>query len=183
MGRAPSGQESGSGPKGKSEGETAFGRLAGYIFGKNSRQEKMSMTAPVFSHPNGRLQFVMDSSHQVGTCHYIGKSIFLFNIPPPPPPPPPRGRHLSRRCCKKRCQCLFVCFHPPGRLQIVMDCLHQVSPALNPAGMLSYVIGYTVMTTVAHKCTKGCMHTLICADPYTIYCDHPQHPLATPSAD
>ncbi|KAK9837901.1 hypothetical protein WJX74_007465 [Apatococcus lobatus] len=64
MGSAPTGQESGSGPKGSKEGETAFGRLAGYIFGKNSRQEKMSMTAPVFSHPSGRLQFVMDKAHQ-----------------------------------------------------------------------------------------------------------------------
>ena len=65
MGDAPTGQESGSGPKGKQEGESAFGRLAGYIFGKNSRNEKMSMTAPVFSNTSGRLQFVMDKSHQV----------------------------------------------------------------------------------------------------------------------
>ena len=68
MGDAPTGQESGSGPKGKQEGESAFGRLAGYIFGKNSRSEKMSMTAPVFSNTSGRLQFVMDKSHQVSQC-------------------------------------------------------------------------------------------------------------------
>ena len=72
MGKTAAGQESGSNPKdSKTEGETAFGRLAGYIFGKNSRKEKMSMTAPVFSHPNGRLQFVMDSSHQVRALKQI----------------------------------------------------------------------------------------------------------------
>lgn len=79
MGDAPTGQESGSGPKGKQEGESAFGRLAGYIFGKNSRKEKMSMTAPVFSNTSGRLQFVMDKSHQVSqdtvSNHHFDNSI------------------------------------------------------------------------------------------------------------
>ena len=41
------------------EGKSAFMTLAGYIFGKNDRQEKMAMTMPVFSDSSGRMQFFM----------------------------------------------------------------------------------------------------------------------------
>ena len=36
--------------------------LAGYIFGKNDRQEKMAMTMPVFSDSSGRMQFFMGNN-------------------------------------------------------------------------------------------------------------------------
>ncbi len=41
------------------QGKSAFMTLAGYIFGKNDRQEKMAMTMPVFSDSSGRMQFFM----------------------------------------------------------------------------------------------------------------------------
>ena len=40
--------------------------LAGYIFGKNDRQEKMAMTMPVFSDSSGRMQFFMGTGK---VCH------------------------------------------------------------------------------------------------------------------
>ena len=46
-------------------GGGAFNALAGYIFGGNSRKEKMAMTTPVFSDSNGRMQFVVRSSDEV----------------------------------------------------------------------------------------------------------------------
>ena len=36
--------------------------LAGYIFGKNDRQEKMAMTMPVFSDSSGQMQFFMGNN-------------------------------------------------------------------------------------------------------------------------
>ncbi|KAL3159126.1 hypothetical protein ABBQ32_011120 [Trebouxia sp. C0010 RCD-2024] len=52
-----SGGSGGSSPGGN--GTSAFMSLAGYIFGKNDRQEKMAMTMPVFSNSSGRMQFFM----------------------------------------------------------------------------------------------------------------------------
>lgn len=46
-------------------GPAAFGALAGYIFGKNERQEKMAMTTPVLSTPQ-KMQFYLGSRAQVG---------------------------------------------------------------------------------------------------------------------
>lgn len=43
-------------------GTSAFMTLAGYIFGKNDRQEKMAMTMPVFSDSSGRMQFFMGNN-------------------------------------------------------------------------------------------------------------------------
>lgn len=43
-------------------GTSAFMTLAGYIFGKNSSQEKMAMTMPVFSDSSGRMQFFMGNN-------------------------------------------------------------------------------------------------------------------------
>lgn len=40
-------------------GKSSFMTLAGYIFGKNDRKEKMAMTMPVFSDNSGRMQFFM----------------------------------------------------------------------------------------------------------------------------
>ena len=48
------------------EGKSAFMTLAGYIFGKNDRQEKMAMTMPVFSDSSGRMQFFMGTGK---VCH------------------------------------------------------------------------------------------------------------------
>ena len=45
-----------------SEAGQAFNRLAGYIFGKNERNEKMEMTTPVFSNKNQKMQFVVEES-------------------------------------------------------------------------------------------------------------------------
>ena len=43
-------------------GKSAFMTLAGYIFGKNDRQEKMAMTIPVMSDSSGRMQFFMGNN-------------------------------------------------------------------------------------------------------------------------
>lgn len=51
------GSSGGSSPAGN--GTSAFMSLAGYIFGKNDRQEKMAMTMPVFSNSSGRMQLFM----------------------------------------------------------------------------------------------------------------------------
>ena len=48
--------------------------LAGYIFGKNDRKEKMAMTMPVFSDNSGRMQFFMGTGkvwHCTGTSYWI----------------------------------------------------------------------------------------------------------------
>ena len=55
-----SGGKGGSSPAGS--GTSAFMSLAGYIFGKNDRQEKMAMTMPVFSNSSGRMQFFMGNN-------------------------------------------------------------------------------------------------------------------------
>ena len=59
-------QPSSSGEKATPSGEGggAFNTLAGYIFGKNDRQQKMSMTTPVFTDSQGKMQFVV-STQQV----------------------------------------------------------------------------------------------------------------------
>ena len=44
-------------------GGAAFGALAGYIFGKNAAQERMSMTTPVYSTPD-RMQFYLGGGVQ-----------------------------------------------------------------------------------------------------------------------
>lgn len=41
------------------EGGSAFNTLAGYLFGKNKTEEKMSMTMPVFTDNGGKMQFVL----------------------------------------------------------------------------------------------------------------------------
>ncbi|MEW5301051.1 MAG: hypothetical protein WDW38_009378 [Sanguina aurantia] len=43
-------------------GTLAFNKLAGYIFGKNDRGQRMSMTTPVFSSSGGTMQFVIPPS-------------------------------------------------------------------------------------------------------------------------
>ena len=55
---------SGQKPGPSGEGGSAFNALAGYIFGKNDRQQKMSMTTPVFTDSQGKMQFVV-STQQV----------------------------------------------------------------------------------------------------------------------
>lgn len=60
----------------------AFNALAGYIFGGNSRKEKMAMTMPVFSDSTGRMQFVVRSSGEVccphhRTCHPCPADSFM----------------------------------------------------------------------------------------------------------
>ena len=55
---------SGQLPTPSGEGGGAFNALAGYIFGKNDRQQKMSMTTPVFTDSQGKMQFVV-STQQV----------------------------------------------------------------------------------------------------------------------
>lgn len=46
-------------------GRSAFNALAGYIFGKNEREERMKMTTPVFSDSQGRMQFVIGRTYKV----------------------------------------------------------------------------------------------------------------------
>ncbi len=47
-----------------SRGDEAFGALARFIFGGNSRQEKMAMTTPVFSSTRGAMQVRRAASMQ-----------------------------------------------------------------------------------------------------------------------
>ena len=50
---------------GAAGGRSSFGKLAGYIFGKNQEERKMAMTMPVLSDSMGHMQFYMGSQHQV----------------------------------------------------------------------------------------------------------------------
>ncbi len=50
-------------------GKSAFMTLAGYIFGKNERQEKMAMTMPVFLDSSGRMQFFMGTGKVRHSTH------------------------------------------------------------------------------------------------------------------
>ena len=54
--------DTGSAKMDDSEAGQAFNRLAGYIFGKNERNEKMEMTTPVFSNKSRKMQFVVEES-------------------------------------------------------------------------------------------------------------------------
>ena len=54
--------DTGSAKMDDSEAGQAFNRLAGYIFGKNDRNEKMEMTTPVFSNKSQKMQFVVEES-------------------------------------------------------------------------------------------------------------------------
>jgi hypothetical protein len=54
--------DTGSAKMDDSEAGQAFNRLAGYIFGKNERNEKMEMTTPVFSNKSQKMQFVVEES-------------------------------------------------------------------------------------------------------------------------
>ena len=55
-----------AGPSGgAARGRSSFGKLAGYIFGKNQEERKMAMTMPVLSDSMGHMQFYMGSQHQV----------------------------------------------------------------------------------------------------------------------
>lgn len=49
-------------------GTLAFNKLAGYIFGKNNRGQRMSMTTPVFSSSAGTMQFVIPPSTAKVSC-------------------------------------------------------------------------------------------------------------------
>lgn len=60
------------------EGKSAFMTLAGYIFGKNDRQEKMAMTMPVFSDSSGRMQFFMGTGK---VCHLAPQQHVEADIP------------------------------------------------------------------------------------------------------
>lgn len=68
-------------------GTSAFMTLAGYIFGKNDRQEKMAMTMPVFSDSSGRMQFFMGNNmvmhRHISACYVLSCSaaIALFSAP------------------------------------------------------------------------------------------------------
>lgn len=62
----PQSSSSSSSNSSSGEGKSAFMTLAGYIFGKNDRQEKMAMTMPVFSDSSGRMQFFMGTGK---VCH------------------------------------------------------------------------------------------------------------------
>lgn len=54
-------------------GGGAFNALAGYIFGGNSRKERMAMTMPVFSDSTGQMQFVVRSSDEVCCLCYLSR--------------------------------------------------------------------------------------------------------------
>lgn len=62
-----SGNRNSSSNSSSGEGKSAFTTLAGYIFGKNDRQEKMAMTMPVFSDSSGRMQFFMGTGKDTGS--------------------------------------------------------------------------------------------------------------------
>ena len=47
------------------KGTEAFRELAGFLFGKNSKQEKMSMTVPVLTDTTGAMQFVLPADMKV----------------------------------------------------------------------------------------------------------------------
>ena len=55
-------QETGKSQNAAGDGKSAFMTLAGFIFGKNDRKEKMAMTMPVFSDSSGRMQFFMGNN-------------------------------------------------------------------------------------------------------------------------
>ena len=55
-------QENDGKQKSAGDGKSAFMSLAGFIFGKNDRKEKMAMTMPVFSDSSGRMQFFMGNN-------------------------------------------------------------------------------------------------------------------------
>ncbi|MFK7889015.1 MAG: heme-binding protein [Gammaproteobacteria bacterium] len=57
----------------RSSGGKAFRILAGYIFGKNGKQEKMQMTAPVESRP-------IELGNNVSTARSDGKSGFTYGF-------------------------------------------------------------------------------------------------------
>lgn len=48
-----------------SSGSEAFRELAGFLFGKNTKQEKMSMTTPVLTDTTGVMQFVLPTDMKV----------------------------------------------------------------------------------------------------------------------
>lgn len=77
------GSSGGSSPGGN--GTSAFMSLAGYIFGKNDRQEKMAMTMPVFSDSSGRMQFFMGNNKVMHHDYSLSCALLdqgLPNIPP-----------------------------------------------------------------------------------------------------
>ena len=66
---------------------SSFGKLAGYIFGKNQEERKMAMTMPVLSDSMGHMQFYMGSQHQVrGPLRLQQQKDFGAQQPPKLPP-------------------------------------------------------------------------------------------------
>lgn len=62
-----------SDPAGK--GGQAFRDLAGFLFGKNKQQAKMSMTTPVLTDSRGAMQFVLPESIKVSCWATMRTSI------------------------------------------------------------------------------------------------------------
>lgn len=69
-----------------STGNVAFGRLAGFIFGRNSANEKMNMTVPVTHLPlpegGQRYRFVMERAYSEETLpRPVDESVVVVRVP------------------------------------------------------------------------------------------------------
>ena len=53
------------------KGTDAFRELAGFLFGKNAQQQKMSMTTPVLTDTTGAMQFVLPADVQVRVTLHV----------------------------------------------------------------------------------------------------------------
>jgi hypothetical protein len=70
-----------------SSGNVAFGRLAGFIFGRNSRSLRMNMTVPVTHHPvadgTHKYRFVMERAYSEDNLpDPLDDTISLVRVPP-----------------------------------------------------------------------------------------------------
>ena len=57
------------------QGSEAFRDLAGFLFGKNSKQAKMSMTMPVLTDSRGAMQFVLPDTVKVRFTACFGTAV------------------------------------------------------------------------------------------------------------
>ena len=138
------------------KGTDAFRELAGFLFGKNAKQQKMSMTTPVLTDTTGAMQFVLPADMKVRTTHMAVPSLStqcMYCVAP----------HVPARVtltAQGPAGCQHACHQAPSPGKLALRCCPEPKAVLGGAACSSRLP--PPWTTIAGRAGQNSSAGLFC---------------------